>query len=223
MKITCISDTHTQLKDVSLPPADILVITGDATYRGDFREIADFSAALGKIIKKKLFRQIIFVSGNHDFMFQDNRMAAVGLLPKGVIYLQDSSFTFEGIKFYGSPWQPWFRDWAFNFPEHDARRDFIFASRMWNEIPLDTNVLLTHTPPFGILDKCERDGRLGCPSLRKRLGELTDTGNLKLHVFGHIHEGYGQQIMDGVLYVNASTCNEKYKPVNPPIVVEVNI
>lgn len=221
--ITCISDTHTQLSQVSLPSADILVIAGDLTYNGTVAEIGKFVIDLGKIKSKKLFKDIVVISGNHDFLFQNNNVVARSMLSGYCHYLQDESKVIQGLKFYGSPWTPFFYQWAFNLDERDSKNDYAHANRIWDQIPNDTNVLITHGPPRGIQDICNRDERVGCPVLRKRLDEIIDYGHLKLAVWGHLHESYGQEEYRGIKCVNAATCTEKYKPTNTPIVVEINI
>lgn len=109
----------------------------------------------------------------------------------------------EGIKFYGSPWQPWYYDWAFN----EQRGEKIKAK--WDLIPEDTDVLITHGPPMGILDKTLESGHVGCEELVKAVHRIKP----KLHIFGHIHEDHGELRLHGTHFVNAASCNLKYKPV----------
>lgn len=116
--------------------------------------------------------------------------------------------TLEGIKFYGSPWQPWFFDWAFNLQRGAEIR------AKWDLIPLDTDVLITHGPAFGILDKTTRGARVGCEELLKVIEQVKP----QLHVFGHIHEAYGIYSNDNLSFVNASNCDVQFNLVNPPIV-----
>ena len=118
----------------------------------------------------------------------------------------------EGIKVWGSPWQPEFCNWAFNLPRGYA------LARVWNQIPDDVQILITHTPPQGILDSQNEEGLTGCADLTARVEQLS---NLKLHVFGHIHEGYGMRQLGHTLFVNACACDHQYRPVNPPIVVDL--
>jgi len=116
--------------------------------------------------------------------------------------------TVAGIKFYGSPWQPWFYDWAFNL----KRRTEIRAK--WDLIPLDTEVLITHGPPYGILDRTTRGERVGCEELLEAIKQIRP----RLHVFGHIHEAYGIRSNDDISYINGSNCDVRFRLVNPPIV-----
>jgi Icc-related predicted phosphoesterase len=131
---------------------------------------------------------------------------------KGLHYLQDSGVEINGVKFWGSPWQPWFHDWAFNLKTSTQLRS------KWNLIPTDTDVLLTHGPPFGILDRTQRTGEsVGCHELLLAVRRVSP----KLHVFGHIHEGYGMKQVGETLFANASTCTLQYRPTNSPVVVDL--
>jgi hypothetical protein len=140
------------------------------------------------------------------------------MLDPKIIYLQDSSAVIDGLKIYGSPWQPRFFDWAFNL-DRGAE-----MAEKWRMIPTDIDILITHGPPNGILDAVPRvwgTEFTGCEELRKRVATIASIGQLKLHVFGHIHCGYGNVEKFGVQFVNASTCDEDYDPTQPPIVIEI--
>ena len=213
LKIVCISDTHNCNDEISVPDGDILIHSGDATIRGTVDEIILFNEwFVGLPHKYK-----IFVAGNHDWLFETNNRFARSLLDNSIIYLQDSAVEIENLKIYGSPWQPRFFDWAFNL-----NRGAELAEK-WKLISDDTDILITHGPPNGILDEVPRKyfvENTGCEELRKKVEELR-LKNLKLHVFGHIHCGYGLTEKFGVKFVNASNCDESYEPTNLPIVVEM--
>ncbi len=213
LKIVCISDTHNCNGQISVPDGDFLIHSGDATTTGTVDEIVLFNNWFVSLPHKYK----IFVAGNHDWLFETNNRFARNLFDKSIIYLQDSSVEIEGLKIYGSPFQPRFFDWAFNL-----MRGAELAEK-WKLIPDDIDILITHGPPNGILDEVPRRDFIenaGCEELRKRVEQLR-LKNLKLHVFGHIHCGYGTTEKFGVKFVNASTCDESYEPTNPPIVVEV--
>jgi Icc-related predicted phosphoesterase len=209
-KIVCLSDTHNRGDRISVPDGDILIHSGDATVRGTIEEIVLFNhwfSGLPHRIK-------IFVGGNHDRLFETNNRYARSLLDSSIHYLQDSSVEIQGLKFYGSPWQPRFFDWAFNL-----RRGAELAVK-WKLIPEDTDILITHGPPFGILDEVRQEHfteNVGCEDLRKRVEEVCP----QLHIFGHIHGGYGTAEEFGVKFVNASNCDESYEPSNAPIVIDL--
>lgn len=230
MKIVCVSDTH--LAEPDLPPGDVLVHAGDFTYKGRPHEISQQLLWLAN--QRHKFNHVICVPGNHDFGFESNypqyRQEAAD---KGITFLNDSEIVVDGLKFYGSPITPFFHNWAFNRHPEDIEP-------YWLMIPDDTNVLITHGPPKNILDGVPQYNRtcigydnhyrpmytkkflstehVGCPTLLERIKDLKQ---LKLHVFGHIHEGYGQIEQDGVKFVNPSHMDGDYQPVNKPIVVEL--
>ncbi|WMJ72371.1 metallophosphatase domain-containing protein [Cytophagaceae bacterium ABcell3] len=212
MKIVCISDTHSYHHNLlDLPDGDVLVHAGDVSSRGHASEVEDFLIWFNGLPHPNK----IFIAGNHDFLFEENPRAAQQLLDKfpDIIYLENSEAVIEGVKFYGSPATPWFYDWAFNYQRGDELRG------IWEKIPEDTNVLITHGPVYGVLDRVQRDkSKVGCKDLLERIKKLK---KLSLFVCGHIHESYGTTLLKGVNYVNASICNLQYKPIHKPVVVEV--
>lgn len=220
MRIVTISDTHCQLDDITIPDGDVLIHSGDLTYRGNIQETSKELFALSK--HRARFKSIVLVEGNHDWLGQNNPSIMDQMcIDNGITLLRDSGTVIDGIHFYGSPWQPEFCNWAFNLPRGQALKE------KWDLIPDNTQVLLTHGPPMGILDTVERYiakeaewglEHLGCTDLYNRVVQLKD---LRLHSFGHLHFGYGQLKMGNTTFVNASCCTEKYRPTNKPIVVDV--
>lgn len=206
MRIVCISDTHNAHESIKIPDGDALVHAGDATVLGTFDETNAFAVWFANLPH----RYKIFVAGNHDWLFETDPGAARRLV-REVNYLQDSMVEIEGVKFYGSPWQPRFFDWAFNL-----NRGAEMAEK-WRLIPAETDVLITHCPPFGILDETPGGERAGCEELRKTVESIRP----RLHVFGHIHHGYGKLNESSVEFANASICDEEYAPVNAPIVFDL--
>lgn len=201
-----ISDTHDHdLRDLDIPDGDVLIHSGDATGRGTVQSIAAFNHQLGCLPHKHK----LFVPGNHDWLFEKNPNLAKQMLTNATLLI-DEAIEIDNIKFYGSPQQPAFCNWAFNVPRGKALKE------KWDLIPEDTNVLITHSPPKNILDLCPDGFNAGCEDLLNRIKELN---HLKLHVFGHIHFDYGTLIKDNVQFVNASICTEEYHPLNTPIVV----
>lgn len=208
MRIVFISDTHLKHDLLQMPPGDMLVHAGDFSRRGLVQEAQVFLDWFGA----QPFRHKILVAGNHDFIAEREPALFESMIPENVIYLNDSGCEIEGIKIWGSPIQPWFFDWAFN------RQRGADIRRHWDLIPADTELLITHGPPYGILDEVARDPRpVGCRDLLHKIKELRQ---LKVHVFGHIHEGYGQQEVNGTLFLNASVLDENYVLKNKPFVVE---
>lgn len=227
-KIVFTSDTHGKLFDTALPAGDILVLSGDILPNFsrkpevDAVKQADALKKLDERLSGFAYKHILFVSGNHDWIFELNKNARKIL--KKIIYLEDESIELEGLKFYGSPWQPEFCGWAFNLPRKGQE-----LKSKWDKIPLDTDVLITHSPPYGFLDQIEPTAgawngshnteHLGC----ELLGDQITSGRIRprIHAFGHIHGSYGNQQVGKTLFVNAALCNEWYRPVNPPIVVDI--
>lgn len=205
MRIVCISDTHGQHGQLRLPEGDLLICTGDFSRRGRRNEIVEFNDWLGTLPH----RHKVIIAGNHDFLFEQDPMARH--LLSHATYLQDEECVVEGRRIYGSPWQPRFFDWAFNLDRGEPLR------QVWAKIPSKIDLLLTHGPPHGILDLTSRGLQVGCEELRTALLRVRP----RVHVFGHIHESYGQLQRDGTLYVNASTCNLQYEPQHLPVVIDL--
>lgn len=209
MRIVCISDTHSLHRQIEVPDGDLLIHAGDCLGVGTLDELEDLDHWFSELPHPHK----ILIAGNHDWCFQDEPAEARALV-RHAHYLQDSPLELNGLKFWGSPWTPVFFNWAFNLTRGEA------IAERWARIPEDTDVLITHGPPAGILDRIDSPTgtvRPGCEALAERVAQLAPT----LHVFGHIHEDYGQQQIGGCRYVNASTCNGRYQPLNPPIVIDL--
>jgi Icc-related predicted phosphoesterase len=211
MEITFISDTHETHHRLTeqLPGGHVIVCAGDVSGRGYSRQVEDFLFWYSNLP----YRHKIFIAGNHDYLFEDRPTIAKELLDKypEVIYLEQSEVVIDGVKFFGSPYTPRFFDWAFNVDRGDAIREY------WLKIPLDTDVLITHGPPKGHGDYTRRDHKnVGCWDL---LDIVTSQVKPKYHVFGHIHEGYGVTKNDETTFINASSVDFMYNPVNAPIVM----
>ena len=206
-RIVVISDTHGLHKKMAkIPPGDILIHAGDLTGRGrldQLAETADFLRALPHPYK-------VVIAGNHDFCLEEAPQQARALL-HGLTDLQDEAITYCGLKIYGSPWQPRFFDWAFNVDRGPALK------KIWAKIPDDTDVLVTHGPPLNILDQTIRGEAVGCADLAERVKKIKP----KCHIFGHIHEAYGEKVTAGTHYINASICTLQYVPSNPPVELEL--
>lgn len=206
MKVVVISDTHGMFDRIAVPPGDLLIHAGDITARGLLPEVAMFDHWL----RRQPHKHKVVIAGNHDWAFQRAPDVARSCITDAH-YLEDQAVMIEGFKIWGSPWQPRFYDWAFNLERGPAIR------RKWDLIPDDTDILITHGPPFKVLDGTQEGSNVGCADLTRALERVKP----RAHVFGHIHHGYGQLEKDGTFYVNASVCTERYRPTNPPIVFEL--
>jgi Icc-related predicted phosphoesterase len=209
MKMVNFSDTHSKHSGIDIPDGDILVITGDVIGHDDhaYWQLKDFSDFVSFLPHKYK----LFVPGNHDSTFSLYPESARAMLSYCKVLINEGC-TIEGINFWGTPIQPFFNDWYFNEKSEEKRYEY------FKMIPEDCNVLLTHCPPFGILDKGFKGEHAGDKMLLKRIKELK---NLKYVVFGHLHNSYGTQEIDGIKFVNCSLLNEKYQLVNKPVVIEI--
>lgn len=211
MRLVILSDTHSLHGLIKVPNGDVLIHCGDLCGRGSIEDVRNFDRWLGTLPHKYK----IIIAGNHDIAFESQN---AGQSICNAIYLQDSGVEIDGLKFYGSPWQPEFFNWSFNLPRGKPLQE------KWNLIPDDVDILITHGPPHGILDECPdiRPGHgnvhAGCEELMMAVRRV----NPIVHCFGHIHEGYGRIKIGQTLFVNASICTGRYQPVNPVQVVDLN-
>ena len=195
MKIALFSDTHALHGQINIPDADILIFAGDMTHCRTASDVSDFNSFLGSLPHKHK----IVVGGNHDHRLAHDPVKAKLQLSEAV-YLLDEFVVISGIKIYGAPWQPLFNDRAcdaFALPRGKALKE------KWNMIPPDVDILVTHTPPSGILDQ---DGPVshGCSDLTAAVAAL----NPKYHIFGHIHSNHGMIKYGSTIYINCNVQGE---------------
>ena len=228
MRIVAVADTHLFTDDLVVPDGDVFVHAGDLCRGGDLGELKTVIAWLASLPH----RHKVIIAGNHDWALapcahepvichaclmrghaqarvscMDDAAAAHALFA-GMTYLEDSETTLDGVRFYGSPWQPAFHDWAFNL----ARGEAIAAK--WAAIPHDLDVLITHGPPEGIGDRTEVAGRTGCADLRRRVAEVVP----RLHLFGHIHQDGGVWTAGPTMFANVTT----WECERPPTVIDLD-
>lgn len=207
MRLVFLSDTHSLHRNLKVPEGDVLLHSGDFSGRGRLQETIDFLQWYDSLPHKHK----VLIAGNHDFICEDQPAHFKSLVPAGITYLSDTETEIEGIRIYGSPWTPAFMNWAFN------RERGADIRQVWDAIPEGTDVLLTHGPPYKILDKLSQNGHpVGCRDLLHRIGVIKPA----IHSFGHIHEAYGHAEHEGTLHLNVSVCNLWYDPVQAPVVVE---
>lgn len=187
---------------------------GDFTRRHcDEDSVKQFNTWLGSL----RYKHKVVIAGNHDTAFEHN--PDIAKLLTNCTYLRDSSTVIDGVKFYGAPWQPEFCNWAFNLKRHSSE-----MREKWEAIPDNTDVLITHGPPYGILDLCPdmRDRsklvHAGCEVLREQLNRIKP----KVHIFGHIHEGSGIHKEAGTQFINASFMDSRFQPNNQTRIVELD-
>lgn len=227
MDIVFFSDTHGQHHNLHLPEAEIAICCGDITSRGYKSEVADF---LGWYCEQPHPHKIL-IAGNHDFYFQPDHPRNFTLnpgenprdiIPKNITYLEDETVTINGLKIFGSPWTPWFHDWAFN-----ALRGTEIQLH-WNKIQVGTDIVLTHGPPARtVLDACITGEKVGCENLFQTLERIQP----KICAFGHIHEARGKdektfryplRSHESMSLINCSVLNERYQLVAEPYLVNLS-
>lgn len=227
LRVVCISDTHAKHRNVQLiPEGDVLLHCGDFTHRGTHGEIKDFNDWIGSLPH----RYKVVIAGNHDLCMdaveydanwktafrhtEYNDPNVSRELLTNATYLENRSLVIDGVKFYGSPMTPPIpgRTMAFN-----VARGFA-AQQHWAKVPADVDVLVTHGPPNGILDKTVTGLRVGDEALLK---EVVSRVRPRFHVFGHIHEAYGVTRVGKTAFVNCATSTLLGKPRHLPVVIDV--
>lgn len=208
MRIWHISDTHCNEKLLTIPPdIDLIIHSGDATNNRttfiNFNEMKNFIEWYKVIpIKNK-----IYVAGNHDTSVYNRQIIKQDFESEGIIYLELESIEINGLKIFGNPYTPTYKNWAF-------MKDRGKLTPIYDLIPNDTNILISHGPPKGILDSSVSPSNVleqcGCKELSNRIKYLKD---LKLVAFGHIHSrGYcinhGIRILDNITYSNGAVVED---------------
>lgn len=219
-RITVISDTHGKHEKLNsfLDGGDILIHAGDISSMGHNHEITNFCKWFDGIDNYDLK---VFIAGNHDYGFEErwDEVSQIVNSYKTITYLQDDWVGFQKnnlkeIRIWGSPWQPEFYSWAFNLPRNGNELE-----AKWNEIPTDTDILITHGPAWGYVDTViGRTDHLGCEKLIDRIEQIKPT----IHICGHIHSGYGYQTNGNTHFINASVLNEQYVFSQKPITFDYN-
>ncbi len=220
MRITCISDLHGHHPE--LPGGDLLIMAGDATSQDKLFDWTRFYLWFDK----QPYTKKVYIAGNHDNFLNDVKSFP---LKNGIEYLCDSitQLVTKGnrLKIWGSPWTKTFDGMNPHCKAFTVDTDQELAEK-WKLIPEDTDILITHSPPYSILDLTQDTNNVGSISLQNWL----ESSKVKLHIFGHIHECGGKKVVlkrpgigteNNILCINASHVNEHYKPVNAPITVEM--
>lgn len=207
MRIVAISDTHELHRELEVPDGDLLIHAGDLTMFGkSLQALRDFNEWLGELPH----RHKVVVYGNHEYMLE----ADPGLrrLLSNAVVLVNESVVIEGVKVWGSPLTQHYGG-AFG-RSNPADRVCVY-----NTIPADTDIVVTHGPPFGILDSTpEYPG----PSGDRELREAVRRTRPRLHIFGHVHSGYGVLPTRNTMFVNAALMGWAGDLENKPIVVNLS-
>lgn len=219
VSIVVLSDTHGKHHKMQhqVPPGDLLIHAGDFCSKGKLPEVADFAAWFGSFPHSHK----VVIPGNHDRAVEERPGECRGMFAEhGVKLLISEGIQAAGLHLYGSPYTPRFNDWHFMLERGRELR------AEWAKIPLNTDILVTHGPPYGHGDKVlPRSGvgvrKAGCLELLERVRKVRP----RLHVFGHIHEDYGVTLSDEIpetQFANASICDRTRAAANPPLSFEID-
>jgi len=227
-RFVCLSDTHTKHKELIVPDGDVLLHAGDFTYTGTINEVESFAKWFGELPHPHK----LIISGNHEVTFDHpeyynefwknfhiksgkenaKKVKEIISMSDKWIYLEDTECKINNLRIFGSPWQPEFCNWAFNVKRGPDIR------KKWKAIPNGIDILITHGPPKGHGGNTFDGTDAGCEDL---LNEIQTRIKPMVHIFGHIHEGYGVTKDKNTTFINASNCTLKYKPSNVPIVFDI--
>lgn len=234
VRILCISDTHGEhgsLDPSSFSPCDLVIFAGDLSMFGNPSEVSSF---------KKWFQSIncpnkLLIAGNLDLTFDTKNLdhfkdkilhyvkTDVKLETIKPNFLQNADFIYaehnlveitisnHPIRIFASPYTPEFMDFGFQYKEKEQ------AKALWDQIPNDIDVLVTHGPPHNICDKSSSGFHCGCEVLRGAIERVKPA----LSVFGHIHEAYGTDVFGDTLCCNVALVNQSRKIANKPTYVDL--
>lgn len=234
-RLVLMSDSHGEHRNAAMPSGDVLIHAGDMTLRGEPGTLQDMAQFFQELQQSGAFHQIILVAGNHDLTLQPSFFEnqaytrkrpplyedSVKALKESCVYLEDdscilfptsSSTSTHTLSVYGSPWSIQYGSWAFMKQEKDM-------PSICEAIPIETDILITHGPPYKRGDEVHTDIHVGSPSLLKQVQTRIKP---RLHIFGHIHEDSGWVGYDGTtMFVNASIVDLRYRPIEPCVVIDV--
>ena len=202
MRLTIISDTHGEQEKLGALCGEVLIHCGDMfnMFSGDRDEFERMDDWFGR----QEFDLILCIGGNHDFELQ-KRALYTDRPFRNAVYLEGATYRYRELIFYGAPWVPDLRGQAYFRDRHELQH-------CWSQMPPGVDVLITHTPPAGILDVSSRGEQLGCEYLSLELKSKSP----RLHSFGHVHAGSGVQVLGDTTYINAALVNRQYQLCRKP-------
>lgn len=215
MKITAISDLHGEFPQ-NLPGGDILILAGDYALNDHMKSWVKFY----RWLNKQDYEYVVYIAGNHDNFLVDamsnKQRDQLGFSDKELeiehpkrFFLRDSLVNIKGIKIYGSPWTPFFDRVNKRFTAHMIPESELYVKFV--QIPENLDILVTHGPPWGILDQCFSARPVNCGS--KALCKEVLEKKPKYHIFGHIHERVGLTYQsEHTCFMNVAHCDEFYMP-----------
>ena len=198
MRIVHISDTHNQHHKLkNLPPADLIIHSGDVSMAAEENDFIEWFCKLDYEYK-------IFIAGNHDYHLYEGELKVIqSYLPTNCYYLCYSGIELNGVKFWGVP--------------YSLEDDLVLPTlKRMEEIPIDIDILISHRPPYGILDTSNYS--YGCPQL---LSTIQKRLKLSYHLFGHVHSAYGIIKKYKTTFINAALTDPNYNLIKEPIIFEI--
>eukprot|EP01084_Bolivina_argentea_P150267 262437_1 len=223
--IVHISDTHMRHERLSkqniIPfkkdSVNILIHSGDFAQRLKLTKTGEMPSQIQNF--KKWFasqphHKKIIIAGNNEIAFNHfhkNDIRTKIFNDENVMYLQDDGIQLYGINFYGTPWTSSTR-MGFSASQKELRQK-------WKLIPFDTDILITHLPPKGVMDtackstynfdkKCDICGylhpRYGHWGNQDLLNEVVNRIKPKAHLFGHVHQCSGFEVRNNILFINSA-------------------
>ena len=198
-RLVVVSDTHNRHRDIAMPDGDVAVHCGDASVSGTREELEEFVAWFSSLSH----RHKLMVGGNHDDWLEFHPELAKDA---GISFMWDSGVFAEGLSFYGSPYRTVSEERVRLPKTHHRWSAFMiteaWAAHAWNEIPMGLDVLVTHQPPYGLLDSAGSKP-WGSPALRS----VVERVRPKMHLFGHVHGAYGNIVVGSTTFINAAICD----------------
>lgn len=214
-RIVMVSDTHGELSQVRIPDGDVLLHCGDWSYLGQQPELIKF----GRDLRKLSHKHKLIVPGNHDLTldpfhekYHKDHLKWLKL-DKQSHLLINSVINIEGLNIFGTPMIPKIGSWAFGYSHMHKEHIYNKVLSEFDGINQKIDIVISHGPPLGIMD----EEHYGCPILLDFIQKLKP----RIHVFGHCHEGYGQQQIGDTLFINAAQMSRHYKLAHPPVVIDI--
>ncbi len=214
VKICATSDTHTLHRKILVPECDLFIHAGDITDKGELTTIWDFMSWLREIPAKHK----VFIAGNHDKCFQKDRGLVGSNGIDGIYYLENQGVCLQGISIFGSPWTPYFYDWAFNGTDQEEG-DTSYGpnlDRLYGQIPDGLDILICHGPMEGVLDFSGDLNRVGSKMLKKHVVRAKPN----ILICGHVHSGYGYERYGETDCYNVSGLQRDYITPNPITIID---